>query len=1708
MKENEEIKEQQKPEGNTTQIRSRSSRTEKKKSETLETNLSETEEIEEKTKEKNTVDHDIMGTGWDGNTRRSLRSRKPIDKFEATREPKSKREEKFEINEDDFDQNDIYYSRSLRTRKNTVNYDETIPKPAKRGRKKMDTSSEEEEEEVEEETEEETDEEFEDEEEEVVSIRGKSKRKDESEEESEEEYEEEVRAPKNNKGRRGRKKKVEEDEMDVEEDDEQEEIQQQGDDDEDDDEEEDEEDEIEKILAWREEVLSSEEENEGEKKEKSEKETVVEYLIKYKDKSYLHVEWLTADEICSQPDGKSKLNRFEKKFGDVSFDYLDGEYFNPDYCVPERILNDTTWKKKRCFFVKWKGLSYTDATWEFEEIITDKSIVERYDKFKSLPKEKDRLIPPKPDVTDWKKLEESPIFKNGNQLREYQLEGLNWLLFCYYHGRNSCLADEMGLGKTVQTVSIIEALRTNLGNRGPYLIVAPLSTIGHWQREFQNWTDNNVVVLHGSQESRKLIYQYDFYYFNKRGRPIPGIYKFNVLITTYEIALAESSTLSKINWQYLAVDEGHRLKNKKSKLLETLFTFKTAHKLLLSGTPIQNDIKELWTLLHFLEPKKFDDVDDFMDEYGKMSDSTHAKKLHDLVEPYLLRRLKEDVEKSIPPKEEIIVEVVPTTIQKKYYRAIIDRNREFLQGGSGKKSDVPSLVNILMELRKICNHPFLLKGVESQLTEGMKDNEINELMVRCSSKLLLVDKLLTKLREGKHRVLIFSQMVKVLHILEDYMNYKKFPYERLDGSIRGDERQEAIDRFSDMKKDNFNTKEKEMFERASMKLGLDRAILNMEGGDIFEGKSSKKESKIGLNSNEIDTLLKYGAYSAFKKDSEEDEKLLLEGDIESILERSSTVIKYDQIQSEKGVSQFSKASFCFEQSDLDVDINDKNFWDKVLPENRTAEALLRKLQSGSSLKSKEQREQFMKDLENIVNQHLESFQKFKHKDSETLNDLLVQLIYSLLFEKEHRDKAANWETLLQGRRGGREVRIESESDNDNDDEEGIPVDENETESRKSVKRQGWFKAERQRFQKSFLEFGWGKWEKIKEQKLTHHTLQDIHSFAECFIFQTMKYSTEEDQTKFLNSVLHSASVPDSATDAENDEQKTLETSLTDKVNAGNQIYVTLPVHDEKCRIEFIEIAPESKKETKKEVENEEEIKEEKEEIFGNRCIRLFEISSSKKEDKYELIAPGYDGKFFVRCIIGDQVYISRQFEIEGCHPLLEDEEWTNLAKRGVKNWCKKLKFTQDLSSVFKIYDELQVSNIPGLAIKKPAPFWDAECDKDLLEGARLHGYGKMNEFKDDKNLCFEAKFDDYISSIKSSREKKVALESWPTQALLNKRATKLIEKILQAHKHPKLTIKSKKVKSTTSTNVEEWSKREKQDLQRTLVQHGLYPDSKGIPQYEKIISNAKLRKTVDATSTYIQNFLEECEKVYLDSEKKKQDEKVDKKKEDKMETEEEDTEKKTDDKKKEDDAVTPLTSKKVLERVRVMEKIYQFVYPQLEEMKAKLKYLSDLKGLPKWWDHNCDYDLLVGIKTHGFDFKSLFADQNYRFKNENTTEKKNALPREGICMSRLEKIYQLFEKMIILGDTPSPSPKEHKSNIVFKTPPKHMKNDHKNDDHEEEDDWRILVAEDDELEEEKKSEKPKKRKRDETTKSEKKMKTGTLDAFVKTTKKENEEKKE
>lgn len=455
--------------------------------------------------------------------------------------------------------------------------------------------------------------------------------------------------------------------------------------------------------------------------------------------------------------------------------------------------------------IKWEGLSYSELSFEtLNDVIKadiDYELPLRafYRREQSEPKVNETVRDLKIDHSIVGTTAIAPIFPAG-ELRDYQWEGVRWMLFNLMQGRNSILADEMGLGKTIQSAALLQMIKNHSINDscGPFLIVAPLSLIVNWQREIRAWTDLDAIMYYGSQDDRELIRSYEFFFLDKKKKGS----KVEVVITTPETCVATDTSsgrvrraLSKIHWDMIIVDEAHKLKNYESKLSSTLREeYKFQNCLLLTGTPLQNNTDELWTLLNFVGPSDFGSRDKFMEQFGDLKSSTQLEDLHRRIKPYLLRREKENVEKTVPPKEEIVVEVELTIPQKQYYRAIYEQKTGFLYKQGLK--DGPNLTNLAMELRKCCNHPYLIKGAPAALASHFKDDSNMDILIKSSGKMTLLAKLLPKLQGDGHRVLIFSQFRMMLDILEDYIQSVGFTHERVDGSIVGKKRQAAIDRYT------------------------------------------------------------------------------------------------------------------------------------------------------------------------------------------------------------------------------------------------------------------------------------------------------------------------------------------------------------------------------------------------------------------------------------------------------------------------------------------------------------------------------------------------------------------------------------------------------------------------------------------------------------------------------------------------------------------------------------------------------------------------------------------------------------------------------------------------------------------------------------------------------------------------------------------------
>lgn len=515
------------------------------------------------------------------------------------------------------------------------------------------------------------------------------------------------------------------------------------------------------------------------------------------------------------------------------------------------------------------------------------------------------------------RFEASPPYIKGGEMRDYQIRGLNWMISLYENGINGILADEMGLGKTLQTISLLGYLKGFKNNAGPHIVIVPKSTLQNWKNEFSKWCPSiRAVILIGDQDARNTFI---------RDVLMPG--EWDVCITSYEMCIREKSVFKKFTWRYMVIDEAHRIKNEKSKLSEILREFKTTNRLLITGTPLQNNLHELWALLNFLLPDVFNSSDDFDNWFNTNSclgDDALITRLHAVLKPFLLRRLKAEVEKRLLPKKEMKIYVGLSKMQREWYTKVLLKDIDIVNGAG--KVEKMRLQNILMQLRKCTNHPYLFDGAEPG-----PPYTTDEHLVFNSGKLAILDKLLPKLQEQDSRVLIFSQMTRMLDILEDYCCWRNFNYCRLDGNTPHEDRNRQIEEYNMENSKKFvfmlstragglginlatadvviifdsdwnpqmdlqamdrahrigqkkqvrvfrliaeNTVEEKILERAEVKLRLDKLVIQ-QGRLLMDNKANQ------LGKDEMLNMIRFGANHVFaSKDSE-----ITDEDIDTILQR-------------------------------------------------------------------------------------------------------------------------------------------------------------------------------------------------------------------------------------------------------------------------------------------------------------------------------------------------------------------------------------------------------------------------------------------------------------------------------------------------------------------------------------------------------------------------------------------------------------------------------------------------------------------------------------------------------------------------------------------------------------------------------------------------------------------------------------------------------
>ncbi|KAK9334161.1 P-loop containing nucleoside triphosphate hydrolase protein [Lipomyces starkeyi] len=545
------------------------------------------------------------------------------------------------------------------------------------------------------------------------------------------------------------------------------------------------------------------------------------YLVKFELQSFFKVTWVLGGWLLSTA-SSAQLRSFHKKHPLPVYNICDavpednyrievvlevtyrGDKSRADMQFKSREEELNSIGEVQEVFAKWKGLSFSELFWE--EPPSD-SHTERYADFQEAYEDYVNgfyIHLPQSASTDIQKFrkstfsqhefKEQPKFIEGGILMEYQLEGMNWLYFKWFQNKPAILADDMGLGKTIQVISYLSIL-FHVHGVWPVLVVAPQSTVPNWKREFRRWApDLRCIAYNGWKEHRQIQQKYQMCMNSKKGVDL----NCHVVVTSFNALMDDSAFLNRYKWQALVVDEGQRLKSDKNMTYKILRGIHTEHKVILTGTPLQNNIRELFNLLQFLNPAEVD-AEKLEEKYSEMSES-NVVELHHLLQPYFLRRTKAEVlSHLLPKKTEIIVPISMVNLQKRLYKSILAKNPDLLRTIVSKtnlsaKVSASNLNNIFMQLRKCLCHPYLCNQDIEQWSSDPKES-LRRLTEACG-KLELLSIMLPKLIESGHRILIFSQFVVMLDILEDFLEGMGISYTRIDGSVTSQDRQQRIDAFN------------------------------------------------------------------------------------------------------------------------------------------------------------------------------------------------------------------------------------------------------------------------------------------------------------------------------------------------------------------------------------------------------------------------------------------------------------------------------------------------------------------------------------------------------------------------------------------------------------------------------------------------------------------------------------------------------------------------------------------------------------------------------------------------------------------------------------------------------------------------------------------------------------------------------------------------
>lgn len=526
--------------------------------------------------------------------------------------------------------------------------------------------------------------------------------------------------------------------------------------------------------------------------------TGLEYLVTFQNSDSPFAQWLPVailTEISNYPRQLRKFNEMDApSFSSIFTTPTQITFKSPLHILSHRLLSSDHTSKKFEYLFQLSLETGNVFFWEEPNPNTPSNLIDHYWRARKCVK---NTHPRALFTPIAKEMASSFSSVDGQFPRDYQIDGVNWMIRSLTRGHGCILADEMGLGKTIQSLVFLEHLDRTTDWHGPHLIAVRINTFDQWCSELERWSDLKFIAYTGQPETRHIIEQYQMPYRDDDGNVVNDCVSFNILLVTYDIVLKDLDVMKGIDWQIMIVDEGHRIKNNSGKKHNAFSAIHVMQRIILTGTPIQNSLAELWTLLNFVSPLHFQDHMIFPEDDVESLDDDVLARLRDTIAPHLMHRSLLDVEKSVVPKDERIAFLKLTQPQKDLLR--LTKMHELWRIKKGGTDETQSETNMM---QRICNHPFLIEGAEEYYAEKMQLPKL-ELLVNCSAKLIFLDRILPIFKRAGSSVLIFSQRVKILKLLAEYCKLKKYTYEMLIGQLTDAEKKNAISKFCDTENDVF-----------------------------------------------------------------------------------------------------------------------------------------------------------------------------------------------------------------------------------------------------------------------------------------------------------------------------------------------------------------------------------------------------------------------------------------------------------------------------------------------------------------------------------------------------------------------------------------------------------------------------------------------------------------------------------------------------------------------------------------------------------------------------------------------------------------------------------------------------------------------------------------------------------------------------------------